>query len=561
MNSQDMTYDLNFIVVAATAVLLFAATMTITKVITKSTAAVRHSMLALAFLLVLALPLLPAFSPVAPVAVLELTGSAVETPTNRAAMHLANANNNLHVDLRTSGEMSTSTTAVRESVERHSHSWSARPSVYRIVTIRRLALLLVGGEWLWIIGAAYFTARIAIRALKVMQKGENSVAAGERVRDLALICDRVMKMNVHTTVRIASKQYPIAVPITWGLFRPVVLLPEHVDEWSDVCVCAALMHEYAHIERRDWAVQTVVQLVCALHWFNPLAWIASGALRAESESATDDAVLRQGLTRTQYAQSLIDVARSMPKLSQRTVSAIAMASPLDVKRRVLEILDTTRNRNGAQHGRLVVASFALCLLTFPNAVLRVEAQGTISTSHNDDVQAAPKFIVMERTRDSKGLDKKTSVTVTEKPKMEGKAGTSARTYVFKVEDFQEYKKLRSLPKLEVIKVLPDGSSLSADEREELSNLPIKLQALSKVDSLSAQDLQDIKIAQSEVTKSEPDMQAACAKLANLRFLSWEKKYKEQSTHIMAACLRKYPRDLKGVTITGSHIIVLKQVGN
>ncbi|MFT5583474.1 MAG: beta-lactamase regulating signal transducer with metallopeptidase domain [Cognaticolwellia sp.] len=101
-------------------------------------------------------------------------------------------------------------------------------------------------------------------------------------------------------------------PVTWGLFRPVVLLPESARAWDPGLVQAALAHEQAHIQRRDWAVHILAWTISALFWFNPVVWLARHKLAQDAEHAADDAVLSQGVRATDYASLLLSLARCNP---------------------------------------------------------------------------------------------------------------------------------------------------------------------------------------------------------------------------------------------------------
>lgn len=101
-------------------------------------------------------------------------------------------------------------------------------------------------------------------------------------------------------------------PLTWGLFRPVILFPADAAGWSDVERRAALAHERAHVRRADWAVHTAVWGVAALLWFHPLVWLARRELMREAEHAADDRVLAGGVLPSDYASLLVRLARSRP---------------------------------------------------------------------------------------------------------------------------------------------------------------------------------------------------------------------------------------------------------
>src|SRR5678815_3150995 len=108
-----------------------------------------------------------------------------------------------------------------------------------------------------------------------------------------LIPSALRELDVRRRVRFLELDGPV-MPMTWGVFRPVVLLPADdfdstIEQRLDV-----LRHELAHVRRYDCLTQLVAQLTCALHWFNPLVWMAAAQLRAERERACDDEVLRAG---------------------------------------------------------------------------------------------------------------------------------------------------------------------------------------------------------------------------------------------------------------------------
>ena len=84
------------------------------------------------------------------------------------------------------------------------------------------------------------------------------------------------------------------MPIACGVIRPTVVLPAAADDWPDDRVRVVLLHELAHVRRRDCLTQAVADAACAVFWFNPLAWMAVRELRRERERACDDMVLAAG---------------------------------------------------------------------------------------------------------------------------------------------------------------------------------------------------------------------------------------------------------------------------
>jgi HEAT repeat protein/beta-lactamase regulating signal transducer with metallopeptidase domain len=137
----------------------------------------------------------------------------------------------------------------------------------------------------------------------------------------------------------------VTVPFTSGLVRPVIVVPAGaLATWSDERVRVVLLHELAHVRRRDCLVQALSQVACAAYWFNPLAWMAARRLRAERERACDDLVLDAGLRGADYAQHLLDIARTVTPRRSLSAAALAMARPSELEGRLLAILDGPRAR-------------------------------------------------------------------------------------------------------------------------------------------------------------------------------------------------------------------------
>jgi len=144
--------------------------------------------------------------------------------------------------------------------------------------------------------------------------------------------------------RVALLESPEASHLmTWGFFRPKIVLPPSAREWSEDRLQAVLGHELAHVRRNDWAWQIAAELLCAVHWLNPLAWLACRRLREESERASDDAVLAGGVDGEEYAGHLVALVRTLD--AARTPSlAFVIAKPSVFERRIGAMLDPSRDR-------------------------------------------------------------------------------------------------------------------------------------------------------------------------------------------------------------------------
>lgn len=136
----------------------------------------------------------------------------------------------------------------------------------------------------------------------------------------------------------------IGVPVTWGIRRPVVLLPATAREWPRERLRVALLHELSHVRRLDALTHAIARVCHAVCWFNPLAWLAMRQMRLERERACDDSVLLHGVRASGYARDLLELARSTAAASRPAAPALAMAWRTELEGRLVAILDARRHR-------------------------------------------------------------------------------------------------------------------------------------------------------------------------------------------------------------------------
>jgi beta-lactamase regulating signal transducer with metallopeptidase domain len=156
-----------------------------------------------------------------------------------------------------------------------------------------------------------------------------------------------------------------ATPMTWGLSRPVLLMPASATEWSQERLRAVVLHELAHIRRKDWIVSLGAEFACAWLWFNPLVWLLRKRIEIESESAADDQVLEAGISAPNYAAHLVDVLKELKAFPKAATTAQAFGRPGKLDRRIRAILEESRSRRPLRGSVTLgsVAAFAVAAST------------------------------------------------------------------------------------------------------------------------------------------------------------------------------------------------------
>ena len=182
----------------------------------------------------------------------------------------------------------------------------------------------------------------------------------------ALVSAGKLKRKLATAILLRDNIYEsefVDSPFVFGVVKPNIYLPMHMDEGTAAYVIA---HEHAHLARRDHWWKVLGYLVLALHWFNPLVWVAYILFCRDIELACDEKVVKglDGAARADYSQALLSCAA--PK---RAVAACPLAfGEGNIKTRVKSALHYRKPAFWvAAAAVLAVVIVAVCFLTNPRS--------------------------------------------------------------------------------------------------------------------------------------------------------------------------------------------------
>ncbi len=217
----------------------------------------------------------------------------------------------------------------------------------------------------WLSGVAAVLILLAVGLARIAWLDRTTT----RVRDerwLLLVEDLSLELGLTRHVRLLQSKGP-AMPMTWGIRRPTILLPAEADSWNAERRRDVLLHELAHVKRHDFLTQLVARIACAVYWFHPLVWLAATRLREERERACDDHVLRAGATPSVYATHLLEIARDLRAARATALASVAMARPAQLATRLLDVLDTRRRRDTLSARSALPAWIAAIVVVVPLA--------------------------------------------------------------------------------------------------------------------------------------------------------------------------------------------------
>jgi bla regulator protein BlaR1 len=166
--------------------------------------------------------------------------------------------------------------------------------------------------WLWLAGIMTFLAVIISHVLRLKQmfKGMRPVEAAYLI-DIMEECRS--KLGIRGGIRLYTGGAAKSGPFIYGVFRPKVYIPEALcQSLSATQLRYVLMHELAHRKRYDVLWNWVGGMAIAIHWMNPLVWLAIQKMKADRELACDACVLNALEPREVllYGQTILEVLKT-----------------------------------------------------------------------------------------------------------------------------------------------------------------------------------------------------------------------------------------------------------
>lgn len=193
----------------------------------------------------------------------------------------------------------------------------------------------------------------------------------------------------------------ISTPLTYGIFRPVILMPKQTDWENANWLQYIFTHEYVHICRFDVVTKLIAAFALCIHWFNPLVWAMYILFSRDIELACDESVIKQFGEKSKSAYSLMLIS-------------------LEAKKSGLPALCNNFSKNAVeeriaaiQHAKRVtpITLFSACLIVF----VTVSLFATSATASTDGKAVDSHTASCPKTdADDTAADKKNSMTIIHK---------------------------------------------------------------------------------------------------------------------------------------------------
>lgn len=238
----------------------------------------------------------------------------------------------------------------------------------------------------WAFGAALLLSRNLWASVRLSRAVRRMPLCDDAdVKVLLDRCSRQVDMGRTPTIRIAPAGLGPAVV---GIFRPTILLPAGLARrLAPRELSLVLLHELVHIRRWDVPANWLLALLQAVHWFNPMIWLAFSRARADRELACDEAVLRLAspAQRSAYGQTLLTLIEIVSRgvSSPLGVGVLDLQSKARLRRRIAMIARFDRSRSRWSAAAVgVSALLAAVAFTGPVRGQNAEPAAGVSASPN-----------------------------------------------------------------------------------------------------------------------------------------------------------------------------------
>lgn len=232
----------------------------------------------------------------------------------------------------------------------------------------------------WSLGMTTSLAGVAIGLWQARQLSRGSQVLNEEPwRQLVQALRGRLRLRRDVELRESAQSI---VPLTWGFWQPKVLLPQQARTWADSMRRAVLLHELAHVQRRDVVYQLLGRLACAVYWFHPLAWLGLNQMRHEREQACDDAVIHTGERATDYATQLLEVAQLYHRPGGLSL-AVEMARSGGLEQRIRALFDVARSHSPLSLRVAMTVFFVMTMAVCGLAVIKPVAREAVAGEKDD----------------------------------------------------------------------------------------------------------------------------------------------------------------------------------
>jgi len=186
----------------------------------------------------------------------------------------------------------------------------SKPSLVSILLANNMLFI----PFIYVIVLSILAIQILMGYLKVSSwKRSNTLISDPEI--LKLFNDASYSLGMRKKITLFQNQR-ITIPLTFGFFSPVVVIPASILEDSNFEEIKGIaIHELTHVKRLDTLSFSYASIIKTLFFFQPLVWVAVHKMIHTAEEVCDGEAIRKSQTPLAYAKLLSRIAEQLPKRS------------------------------------------------------------------------------------------------------------------------------------------------------------------------------------------------------------------------------------------------------
>ncbi len=206
----------------------------------------------------------------------------------------------------------------------------------------------------WLFGVVLMLVFMALGTMRLKNRIKYAKIdhVHNKIHEITADCCR--RIGLKKPIEVVVQSY-LKSPVIMGVIRAKIILPEYTEELDEETLRYIIMHELSHYKRFDMLTNNLLNIVRAIHWFNPFVWVCIDKMHQDLEIATDAYVLKHLKENdyNQYAMSLLRIIGREQCISLAPMQLCMVDNSKHIKRRIMMIKQT-----GSFKKRAMINSFA-----------------------------------------------------------------------------------------------------------------------------------------------------------------------------------------------------------
>jgi beta-lactamase regulating signal transducer with metallopeptidase domain len=280
---------------------------------------------------------------------------------------------------------------------------SALASTFKINQTLGLSLLAIYFAFLLY---SIFKLIQAWQTTRTIRRRATEIEPNESVAEVIRRCELEFGTRAGSIRVFRSETLP--VPVTTGLFNPVIILPEPLLREGNVeLLTSAIAHEFIHVARRDYLLNLIYELLFVTVSFHPAAALLRRRVRETRELCCDELVAERILNAEVYARSLVRLASTAPPLRRLSVTTTVGIADADIlEARIMSLLKKPEVKTRWKKSLLIVVSLLLLVPCAAAAALAMRFDVETSAQEPQEKERQNKEQVETMQRKSQTMEER-----------------------------------------------------------------------------------------------------------------------------------------------------------